>query len=148
MLVAMLRRTVMMSVAASAAARAAGSAPVEELEKRWVKAILTRDAAALDALLMDGLVYAHASGVVDTKASYIEKIRGGRQKYASLEQRKMTVRQYGDCALMHCWAHVTGVNPAGNFDDKVMMMHTWVQTKAGWRLAGHQTTKVDELPPA
>jgi hypothetical protein len=42
--------------------------------------------------------------------------------------------------------HVTGVNQAGNFDDKVMMLHVWVKKNGRWLLVAHQTTKVDQLP--
>jgi ketosteroid isomerase-like protein len=119
---------------------------IEAAEKAWVKAILERDGAALERVLADDLIYAHASGVLDTKRSYIDKIMSGRQKYASLTQHHMIAREAGGSVLTHCWTHVTGVNPAGPFDDKVMTMHVWVKGAGGWRLAAHQTTKVAEIP--
>ncbi len=82
----------------------------------------------------------------DTKASYIEKIKMGRQVYRKFAQQNMTIRMHGDTALTHCWANAVGTNPAGTFDDKVMMMHVWSKKADGWKLVGHQTTKVDKLP--
>lgn len=136
----------MLLLPAAAVAQSHGLTEIEDLEKTWVQAVLNRDVATLDKLLAPDLVYSHASGVVDTKSSYIEKIRAGKQQYRSLKQQNMTIRRHGDAAITHCWASVTGINPAGNFDDKVMMTHTWVKKPEGWQLAAHQTTKVDKLP--
>lgn len=121
-------------------------AAIEALDKAWIKAVLGRDIAALDRMLATDLIYGHATGVVDTKQSYLDKLKGGRQVYRSLEQRKVSVRIHGDAAVTHSWTHVTGVNPAGPFDDKIMMIHVWVKKGGTWQLLGHQTTKVDKLP--
>lgn len=121
-------------------------AGIEALDKAWIKAVLGRDIAALDRMLATDLIYGHATGVVDTKQSYLDKLKGGRQVYRSLEQRKVSVRIHGDAAVTHSWTHVTGVNPAGPFDDKIMMIHVWVKKGGTWQLLGHQTTKVDKLP--
>jgi ketosteroid isomerase-like protein len=117
-----------------------------QLDEAWRKAVLAKDVAALDKMLAADLVYAHATGIVDTKQTYLAKIQSGRQLYRSMEQRKISARSYGETAVTHSWMHVTGVNQAGPFDDKVMMLHVWVKQAGVWRLAAHQTTKVDQLP--
>jgi ketosteroid isomerase-like protein len=121
-------------------------ATFENLDKAWIKAVLAKDMAGLDKILADDLIYGHASNVVDTKASYTEKIKGGKQVYKLMEQRKVTVKIFGTTGITQSWLHVTGVNPAGPFDDKVMMLHVWVKSGTGYRLAAHQTAKVDKLP--
>ena len=121
-------------------------ATFESLDKAWVKAVLAKDFNALEKMLADDLIYGHASNVVDTKTSYLEKIRGGKQVYKSMEQRKVTVKVIGGTGITQSWLHVTGVNPAGPFDDKVMMLHVWVKVGDRYRLAAHQTAKVDKLP--
>ena len=121
--------------------------PPAQLDETWRKAVLAKDTAALDKLLAPDLVYAHATGIVDTKQTYLDKIKSGRQNYKSMELRQPSVRVYGDAIVTHSWMRVTGVNQAGPFDDKVMMLHVWVKKSNGaWQLAGHQTTKVDKLP--
>jgi ketosteroid isomerase-like protein len=119
---------------------------LEKLDAAWVKAVLSRDLAALDRLLAGDLIYAHASGVVDTKSQYIDKLRSGRQVYKTLEQKNISVRLHGDTGVTHSWVRVTGVNPQGAFDDKIMMLHVWVKKGPAWQLAAHQTTRVDKLP--
>jgi ketosteroid isomerase-like protein len=118
----------------------------EALDKAWAKAVLAADATALDKMLDSGLIYAHATGVVDTKASYLEKLKSKRQVYKTMEQFRVTERQHGSTWITHSWLRVTGVNPQGPFDDKVMMVHVWVKHGSGWTLASHQTTKVDQIP--
>ena len=128
------------------AASLAGSqvSEIEKLDQEWIKAVLSKDLAALDRMLAPDLVYAHASGVVDTKSTYLEKLRSGRQVYKSMEQRKVSVRRHGSAtAVTHSWMRVTGVNAQGPFDDKVMMLHVWVTSGGSWRLAAHQTTRVE-----
>jgi len=121
-------------------------ATFENLDKAWIKAVLAKDMAALDRMLADDLIYGHASNVVDTKTTYTEKIKGGKQVYKIMEQRKVTVKVFGTTGITQSWLHVTGVNPAGPFDDKVMMLHVWVKVGSGYKLAAHQTAKVDKLP--
>lgn len=121
-------------------------ASILALDKQWSDAIVKGDTATLDKLLANDLVYAHASGIVDTKASYIAKIKERKQVYKSFEQRKPTVNVYKDSAVTFSWVRVTGTNQSGPFDDKIMLIHFWVKQNNAWRLAGHQTTRVDKLP--
>lgn len=121
-------------------------ASILALDKQWSDAIIKGDTATLDNLLADNLVYAHATGIVDTKASYLAKIKERRQVYKSFEQRNPRVNVYKDAAVTFSHVRVTGTNQAGVFDDKVMLIHFWVKQNNSWRLAAHQTTKIDKLP--
>ena len=142
----MTRRLLTFCMVYAATVAAADRASIEQLDKNWVKAVLAKDFAALDRMYTDDIVYAHASGVVDTKASYMEKVKSGKQVYKAMDQRKVSVRLHGDAAITHSWMRVTGVNAQGPFDDKVMMVHLWVMKNGQWRLAAHQTTRVDQMP--
>lgn len=114
----------------------------ESLDRAWMKAVLANDQAALGKILADDLVYAHSSGIVDTKAEYLAKLRGGRQVYKTFDQQRLTARTSPGVIVTHSWVRVTGINPKGPFDDKVMMLHVWVRAGGQWRLVAHQTTKV------
>lgn len=120
---------------------------IKYLDHAWATAIMEKDVSQLDLLLADDLIYGHASGVLDTKSSYLEKVGSGKQIYKSLEQKNVLVRLLGsDAAVTHSWMHVTGTNPNGSFDDKVMMLHVWIKRDNSWKLVGHQTAKVDKIP--
>jgi ketosteroid isomerase-like protein len=142
----MISRLAVLLVCAAIAALPQSVSEIEGLEKAWQKAVLAKDTAALGRLLSDDLFYGHASGILDTKPVYLEKLKSGRQKYASFDQRSLKIKLHGNTAVTHSWVRVTGVNQDGPFDDKIMMLHVWVKNAAGWQLAGHQTARVDKLP--
>jgi ketosteroid isomerase-like protein len=114
---------------------------IRAAEQTWAKAILAKDAAALKKLLGDQLIYAHSTGIVDTKTSYITKISSGKQLYEGVEHESMTVKMYGSTAVVHAHMHMRGVNQNGKFDDKMLMLHVWVKNGNDWQLVAHQTAK-------
>ncbi len=139
-------RLFLVLVLTALACLAQDKAAILALDKQWSDSIVKGDTATLEKLLSDDLVYAHSTGIVDTKTSYIAKIKERRQVYKSFEQHKPTVNIYKDSAVTFSYVRVTGTNQAGLFDDKVMLIHFWVKQNNTWRLAAHQTTKIDKLP--
>ena len=115
---------------------------VRAAESAWTTAIKAKDAHALESLLADTLIYAHSTGIVDSKKDYIAKVTSGRQLYLGADHNSMTIRSYGDTVIVHANMHVWGTNQAGKFDDVVMAMHTWVKRSGKWQLVAHQTTKI------
>ncbi len=47
------------------------------LDDERCRAILSRDAAVLERLMANDIVYTHSTGRLDTKASFIDSIRSG-----------------------------------------------------------------------
>ena len=117
-------------------------AEIKAAEKKWADAITKNDGPALESMLGDDLIYAHSTGIVDTKRDYIAKIASGRQKYEGVDQEKIQIRLYGATAVSHSHMHMWGVNQNGKFDDHLMMLHVWIKTRGQWRMAAHQTTKL------
>ena len=116
---------------------------VRAAEKRWAAALISGDQAALGRIFSDQLIYGHASGVVDTKKSYLDKLKSGAQTYKIVEFEKMTVQAFGGSAVVHGFIRMAGSGGGQPFDNKGMMvLHTWVKTGAGWQLAAHQTARV------
>jgi ketosteroid isomerase-like protein len=140
----LLLRLLLLTVAVCAAQET--KATILALDKQWSDAIVKGDTDTLDKLLAPELVYAHATGIVDTKLTYIAKIKEKRQVYKSFEQHKPIVNFYKDSAVSFSYVRVTGTNQAGVFDDKIMLMHCWVKQNGTWRLVAHQTTKIEKLP--
>lgn len=130
------------AVLATVAFAATTEQQILEAEKSWANAVMTGDFAKVDALLTPDIIYAHSTGIIDTKSSYMEKLRSGKQKYDGIEHKSTTVRVHGDSVVTHSQMRMHGTNAAGKFDDKVMMMHVWVKSGGKWLLAAHQTTKL------
>lgn len=76
---------------------------IRQRETRRFEAVVRGDIAALDDILSDDLSYTHASGVHETKAEFLGKLKSGQLKYESLTPEDMRVRVYGTTGV------VTGV---------------------------------------
>src|SRR2546428_213854 len=71
---------------------------VQRLDAQRFEAMVRGDAAALDGLLADDLVYTHASGKVDSKASFLDDIKAGMLRYKVLRPAEPKMRAYGHTA--------------------------------------------------
>lgn len=115
---------------------------LRQAEKAWATAVTKKDYAALERILHDELIYAHSTGVIETKTQYVNRLRTGAQKYDSIEHEKITVKLHGDAAVTHSIVRMKGLSDKRPFDDRLMMIHLWVKRGGQWRLAAHQTTKL------
>ncbi len=126
---------------------ALGASPEDEVlaaEKRWAAAVIARDFPALEKILSDELIYAHSTGAIETKSEYLGKLRAGTQKYDVIEHHKSIVKTHADAAVAHSIVTMKGNSAGEPFDNKLMMIHMWVQGPGGWRLVAHQTTRLAE----
>ena len=123
-----------------------GASPDDEIanaEKGWAAAVVALDFTALDKIYRDDLIYAHSTGIIETKAQYLAKLKTGKQKYTAIEHHETMVRRQGDAAVAHSIVTMKGTNASGPFNNRLMMIHTWFKSGGSWRLVAHQTT---ELP--
>jgi len=135
---------ILIAVAGLAALSAAG--PGDEIvkaEKSWAAAVVARDYAALDRILDDDLIYAHSTGVIETKSDYVGKLKSNTQRYDVLDHQKTVVKMHGDAAVAHSTVIMKGQSGGRAFDNRLMMIHLWVKEGGRWRLAAHQTTQLD-----
>ena len=129
-------------VFAALAAAAGADDEIRAADTQWAAAVKAADTAALGKIFTTGLIYAHASGAVEDKQTYINRLKSGKQKYSAVTIESTKVAPYGDAAVSHSLVRTIGVNDKGPFNDHVMMMHLWVKQGGAWRLAAHQTTKI------
>jgi ketosteroid isomerase-like protein len=120
----------------------ASAGDLQETEKAWGEAMVRGDLAALERIFAPRLIYAHATGIIQSKQGFLESLRSGKRKYESLTFEKITVVEYGKSAVTHSIYRVVGRSEAGPFNDHVMALHCWTREKGAWRLAAHQTTKL------
>lgn len=120
------------------------SQAILQVEKEWMAAIQKPDGPALEKLLHIQLIYGHSTGITDSKASYIGKVLTGKQKYAGVEQEIVKMQLVGDTYIVHAKMHMFGVNQNGKFDDRLMLMQTWVKRDGRWQLLAHQTAKLPQ----
>jgi ketosteroid isomerase-like protein len=117
-------------------------AMVEAAERAWATSIVKGDAAAMEKVLADELAYVHSDGRADTKRSYIDGIKAGKQKYERMDhQPGMTVRVYGDTAWVTARANVRAGTAQVN-DIVLAFLHFWVYRDGRWQLAAHQSARL------
>ncbi len=69
---------------------------ITQLERRRFDAQIARDLPALTAILADDLIYHHANGHRDTKASYLASVESGQSRYDQVDIDELLVRPYLD----------------------------------------------------
>lgn len=116
---------------------------VSAADKAWAAATVKGDAAALNRLLADDLNYIHSTGVIDTKAMFIDKLKTGKQKYFKLEHEGMEVRLYGPTAVLTATARVdSSTNGVNNPPNHLRFIHVWYHSKGAWQLVAHQSLRI------
>ena len=132
-------------LAAGSALRAADpETEVRDAEKAWAKAVMALDFAALDKIYGDKLIYAHATGAIESKEQYLTRLRSGAQKYDTVTQESIRVVPYTGSVVTHSILRMTGTSNGKPFNDHVMALHVWERQGGAWKLAAHQTTKLTE----
>lgn len=115
---------------------------VLKLEQQWEDALLKSDAAALDKLYADTMVYTHSSGAVDDKKTYIGNIKSGASKYQTMKRDDIKVHVYGNTALVFCHWEVHVLSRGNKIDTNARYLHVYTKTKSGWQLVAHQATRI------
>lgn len=103
----------------------------------------TRDQLA--AIFSDDLRYAHSTGAVDTKTSFIETLASGKTKYRRFDYLE---REFSfpapDIALMTGRVRIKAATAEGEMENALSFLAVWRKEKGQWRFLAWQSCK---LPP-
>jgi ketosteroid isomerase-like protein len=120
--------------------------PVEDtvlkLEQQWEEALIKSDTNALDKLYAETIIYTHSSGSVDSKSTYIQAIKSGATRYASMKRDDIKVSVYGNTAVVTCHWDVHVQARGTKIDMNARYLHVYVQQKDGWKMVAHQSTRI------
>jgi hypothetical protein len=123
---------------------------VLDAERARTTALEHSDAAALDKILADDLTYVHASGKVDTKASFLQAIRSGDLHYISWQAKKLNVRVIENSAVLdgEYLVRVTDrrVKPHP-FDVNIFILAVYARRGGRWQQIAWQSTRDVSLSP-
>ena len=118
-----------------------GNTEVLALEERRRQALLAGDLPALQALLAEGLVYVHSTGVCDRKDSYLAKLAGGSLKYQSLSFSDTQVQGLPQAAVVSGRMAAVVLKDGQTKNVASLFMTVWACGADGvWRLHAHQGT--------
>ena len=110
-------------------------------------ATVAADRAKLNAIFSDDLRYAHSTGAVDTKRSYLESIMSGRTKYHAIqfEERNFTFPA-PEIALEAGRVHMKTSSSTGETDAIFSFLAVWREEKGQWRFLAWQSCKLAPSP--
>lgn len=84
---------------------------VLEFERLRVNATLQADVKALESMLAIDLVWAHASGKVDSKVSYIQNLAEKKARYKSMFIEESAARIYGNNVITNGILNFESISP-------------------------------------
>lgn len=133
--------SILLLVAAQLFADESQLVAVKAADKARVEAVLAGDKDKLSEILSDELRYAHSSGAVDTKKSFIDAVTGGKMKYTAIdyEEQNFTLAA-PTIALMNGRAHLK----VGSMDASMSFLAVWRNENGQWKFLAWQSCK---LPP-
>ena len=120
----------------------ADAAALTALEDRRFAAMLAGDADALEPLLHDRLGYGHSNANRETKASLLEKIRGGVLDYSRIDHPISDILLSGDTAVVVGTMNASVLIAGNPVELNGSTISVWVRQGAGWQLLAFQPTPI------
>lgn len=123
----------------------AGSADKDVLAAidTWKQAALHGDAAGLNRIYHDGLLYTHSNGMTQNKATAVAAETAANGVYKGVDMRDVDVHVYGDTAIVEYKLDLT------HFAGDVAHLHeimVWVHSPRGWKMLARHATKLPPTP--
>jgi len=105
-------------------------------------AMLQADGAALGRLVADQLSYGHSSGMLETKAQFIDVIASKKTIYKSISLSEPSTVVAGDNAIVrHIFTNTTETGgKTGSIS--VGILQVWQRQDRGWRLLARQAFRL------
>ena len=113
---------------------------VKQAEQKWIAAVKSQDAAAMEAILAKELVYTHSTGLVEDKSQYIAAVTSGNQKYDSIDYEAPAIQTYGSTAVLATKVVTAGSTKGQPSNNRLRLLHVWVEQGGKWRRVAPQTT--------
>ena len=135
--------TLMVTVSSLQAVETSNTNILRAADDERVAAIIAADRARLIVIFSDDLRYAHSTGAVDTKASYIESLVSGKTKYVvyDYQERNFTFPAPG-IALMTGRVHIKSTSASGVSDGVLSILAVWREEKGRWRFLAWQSCRL------
>jgi ketosteroid isomerase-like protein len=113
---------------------------IKQLEDQRFRAMCEADAATLDKLLADSLVYTHSYGGADSKASYLAGIRAKKWVYRKIERPKEDIQIHGDCAIVTGQVRIELLSDGKPKTLNSAYTNVWIKGPKGWQMVAWQST--------
>ncbi|HEY2954437.1 MAG TPA: nuclear transport factor 2 family protein [Candidatus Eisenbacteria bacterium] len=123
-----------------AAGAAAADSAVRAAETARGQALLKADTTALSRLVADEFIEISRLGTIRTKADNLREIASGGLKLTSVKYDSLTVRVYGDVAVLQGIADNAGTFRGMPFGGRIRYTRVFVRRDGRWQAVAMQQT--------
>ena len=113
-----------------------------QLENQRREALLQADPAYFERVLAEDYSGTGNNGAVTNKAQSVANTRSGNPKFESISYDDVTVRVYGNTAIVTGRATVKGRDRDQDISGQSQFTRVYVKQPGGWRLVAHHLTRI------
>ena len=113
---------------------------IRQLERAWNQAEAKQEVTEISNLVADSLVYTDYDGTFMNKAEYLKWVMEPDQKADHLFDEGMSVKVYGNAAVVTGVYRETGTNKGKKYVIRSRYTDTWIRRNGTWQcVASHST---------
>jgi ketosteroid isomerase-like protein len=112
------------------------------LESAWNHAEQSKDAAALNQLLSDSLVYVEYDGTLMNKKEFLETTLHNSVEQETINNDGMNVHVYGNAAVVTGVYRDKGIEKGKPFQRRGRFTDMWVNQNGSWQCVASQSTLI------
>jgi ketosteroid isomerase-like protein len=143
-IIAFVLTAVAVNIAGAQSSEAEARQELVALEERWGEAIRDGDAAAIEPILGDELIYTGPDGERSTKAEELRAITAGDSDVSEFETGNIEVRLYGDVAVVLGEHAQKGTYKDEDTSGRYRWTEVFVRRDGRWQVVAGQIAKVAE----
>lgn len=114
---------------------------IDETNRKIDRAVVSKDIKFLEQYYGEDFVFTHATGLVDSKKSWIETVRKNKG-YAARDHDSTIVELHKDLAIIEGKLTVTRLEPAkdGTIKYSLRYIRVFALRKKNWEMISHRST--------
>jgi ketosteroid isomerase-like protein len=117
---------------------------VAELNRQWMRAYAKGDLDFLEKHMSEDYVGTFPDGTVLDKKGEIEAVKSGTVKILEMTPKEMTVRTYGNTAVITGQSHIEAVVGGQAMSANFRFTDVWVAQDGSWRAVASQVTRIED----
>jgi ketosteroid isomerase-like protein len=115
---------------------------LKNLEQQRADAFSKRDVDFIDRTTADDCTFVHAAGDIQTKAHELNALKSSVLTYNTNHLDEVTVRIYGDTAVLTGLGTKTGERSGVAFNNQTRFTRVYVKQNGQWKIVASQTAVV------
>jgi ketosteroid isomerase-like protein len=115
-----------------------------DLDKKRMTAMAQKDAATLNAIIADDLVYTHSTARLDTKQSLIGNMESGSTVYTAVEPSDVRAQDLGDAVVLTGSCRISVMSQGRPNSFTVRFTDIYANKGGKWQMVAWQSTRVPE----